>query len=126
MSLLRQGRWFVVVGVVQWLTDWSVMFLLSRAGVPVAPANVAGRVCGALLGFWLNGRITFATDGRRPGWPKLRRYALLWCANTALSTLGVTAIDAAFGLRGAWIGKPLVDATLAIGSFLASRHWVYR
>jgi len=29
-------------------------------------------------------------------------------------------------LRGAWIGKPLVDATLAIGSFLASRHWVYR
>lgn len=126
MSLLRQGRWFAAVGVVQWLTDWSVMFLLSRAGIAIAPANVAGRVCGALLGFWLNGRITFATDGLRPGWRHLGRYVLLWGVNTALSTAGVWAIHAAFGLHGAWVGKPVVDGLLAIGSFLVSRHWVYR
>jgi putative flippase GtrA len=126
VSLLRQGRWFVVVGVVQWLADWSVMFLLSRAGVAIAPANVAGRVCGAMLGFWLNGRITFAQQGQQPGWRQLRRYVLLWCANTALSTAGVWAIHAMSGLRGAWIGKPIVDGLLAIGSFFASRHWVYR
>jgi putative flippase GtrA len=126
VSLLRQSRWFVVVGIVQWAVDWVVMFLLSRAGAPIAAANVAGRISGALLGFWLNGSITFATDGRRPGWRQLGRYVLLWCINTTLSTAGVWAIHAAFGLRGAWIGKPIVDGLLAIGSFLASRHWVYR
>ncbi len=126
MSLLRQGRSFLVVGVLQWLADWSVMFVLSRAGVPVAVANIAGRVVGALLGFWLNGNYTFARDGRRPGWRQLGRYVLLWCVNTVLSTAGVSAIDALFGLRGAWLGKPLVDGALALGSFLASRHWVYR
>lgn len=127
MSLLRQGRWFALVGGAQWLLDWSVMFLLSRYGIQVAAANVAGRVSGALLGFWLNGSITFAREGRRgPGWRALRRYVMLWCSSTALSTLGVSAIDSSFGLQGAWLGKPLVDAVLAIGSFLLSRHWVYR
>jgi putative flippase GtrA len=126
VSLLRQGRSFVAVGLLQWAADWCVMFALSRAGVPVAAANIAGRVVGALLGFWLNGNYTFARDGQRPGWRQLGRYVLLWCANTTLSTAGVTTIDALFGLHGAWLGKPLVDGTLALGSFLASRHWVYR
>lgn len=126
MSLLRQGRYFILIGVVQWLVDWGVMVAASHAGVPVAVANIAGRVCGALLGFWLNGSITFARVGNRPGWRQLGRYVLLWCANTVLSTAAVSAIDATFGLRGAWIGKPLVDGALALGSFLASRHWVYR
>ncbi|HEY6941574.1 GtrA family protein [Dokdonella sp.] len=126
MSLLRQGRSFVAVGVLQWLVDWSVMFALSRAGVSVAAANVAGRMAGALLGFWLNGNYTFAQDAGRPGWRQLGRYVLLWCTSTVFSTAGVSAIDALFGLRGAWLGKPLVDGALALGSFLASRHWVYR
>lgn len=126
MSLLRQGRWFATVGGVQWLVDWCVMFVLSHSGVPVAYANIAGRICGALLGFWLNGRITFARDDRDPRWRQLVRYVVLWCVTTTLSTLGVSALNAAFGLRGAWIGKPIVDGVLAIGSFLASRHWVYR
>jgi putative flippase GtrA len=126
MSLLRQGRWFAAVGGVQWLVDWGVMFFLSHAGVPVAVANVAGRVSGAAFGFWLNGRVTFARDERAPRWRQLLRYVALWCATTTLSTLALSAIDAAFGLRGAWLGKPLVDGVLAIASFLASRHWVYR
>lgn len=125
MSWLREGRFFILIGVLQWLVDWGMMVALSHAGVPVAAANIAGRVSGALLGFWLNGRITFARDGQAPGWRQFARYVLLWCANTTISTLAVSAINAAFGLRGAWIGKPLVDGLLALGSFLASRHWVY-
>lgn len=126
MSVLRQGRWFAAVGGAQWLLDWGVMFALSHSGVSIPQANVAGRICGALLGFWLNGSFTFAQGDRRPGWRQLGRFAALWGANTVLSTAGVSAIHAAFGLHGAWLGKPLVDAALAIGSFLASRHWVYR
>jgi hypothetical protein len=34
-------------------------------------------------------------------------------------------VDACCGLHGAWLGKPLIDTVLAIGSFLASRYWVY-
>jgi hypothetical protein len=51
---------------------------------------------------------------------------LLWCATTVLSTGAVSLIDADFGLRDAWLAKPVVDGLLAIGSFLASRHWIYR
>jgi putative flippase GtrA len=126
MSLLRQGRFFILIGVLQWLVDWGLMVGLSHLGAGVAAANVAGRVSGALLGFWLNGSITFARDGRRPGWRQLGRYVLLWCATTAFSTGAVSLIDADFGLREAWLAKPMVDGVLAIGSFLASRHWIYR
>ena len=126
MSIFRQGRFFILIGVLQWLVDWGLMVGLSHLGVSVAVANVAGRVSGALLGFWLNGSITFARDGQRPGWRQLGRYVLLWCATTALSTGAVSLIDAHFGLHDAWLAKPMVDGVLAIGSFLASRYWIYR
>lgn len=126
MSLLRQGRAFAAIGVLQWLVDWGVLVMLSQLGVAIAYANLAGRVCGALLGFSLNGRITFAREGATTGWPQFVRYVLWWALSACLSTGAVTALDALFGLRGAWLGKPLVDGALAIGSFLISRHWVYR
>jgi putative flippase GtrA len=69
MSLTRQGRHYLLIGGLQWLVDWGVMVALSHLGLRIGVANVAGRVSGALLGFWLNGRITFAGDehtiGRR-------------------------------------------------------------
>jgi putative flippase GtrA len=125
MSLLRQGRWFALVGLLQWLADWSVMVALSHAGLPLAGANVAGRAGGALLGFQLNGRITFSRDGRGPNRLQLARYAVLWCTTALLSTAGVMTVQALLGLEGAWLGKPAIDVLLALGSFLASRHWVY-
>lgn len=126
MSLLRQGRHFILIGIAQWLVDWGMLVVLSRAGVPIAIANVAGRISGAVLGFWLNGNITFARDGGGPGWRQFARYATWWCTTTVLSTSAVSAIDVTWGLHGAWLGKPLVDALLSIGSFFISRHWVYR
>ena len=56
MSLTRQARHYLLIGGVQWLVDWGVMVGLSHWGMPVEPANVAGRISGALLGYWLNGR----------------------------------------------------------------------
>jgi len=126
MSLLRQSRHFILIGIAQWLLDWSVMVILSRIGAPVPAANIAGRISGALLGFSLNGTITFARSDSALGWSQFGRYAILWCTNATISTLAVTAIHSSLGLHQAWIAKPLVDGALAIGSFLASRHWVYR
>jgi len=126
MSLLRQGRWFVLVGAMQWAVDWSTMVLLSHVGVGIVRANIAGRVCGALLGFWLNGRITFAREDASSRWRQAPRYIVLWCVCAALSTAGVAMVASEFGLGWAWLAKPLVDGVIAIGSFLVSRHWVYR
>lgn len=126
MSWLRQGRYFVAIGVLQWLLDWAVMVSLSHAGLGLSFANVAGRVSGALLGFWLNGSITFARDGSRPNWRHFVRYLALWSANAALSTVSLVAVESLFGLHYAWLAKPAIDGMLALSSFLASRYWVYR
>ena len=36
----------------------------ENLSVAVVPANLAGRVAGACLGFWLNGQVTFRRAGR--------------------------------------------------------------
>lgn len=126
MTLLRQTRRFAAIGGVQWLVDWGMMVVLSHFGMPVMFANVAGRLSGAVFGFWLNGRITFAREDSGSRWRQFGRYSVLWIVSTLVSTGAVTAIDRGFGLGWAWLGKPVVDAVLAIGSFTLSRHWIYR
>ncbi|MBN6103774.1 GtrA family protein [Xanthomonas sp. CFBP 8703] len=127
MSLLRQGSQFVVIGLLQLLIDWSVFVAATAAGMPPIPANVLGRVCGALLGFWLNGRITFASgDGARLGWQRFGRFMAVWILMTLLSTWLVALCVDALGLRLAWLAKPVVEGLLAVLSFFVGRHVVYR
>ena len=128
MSLLRQGSAYLIIGVLQLLVDWAVFVLVTAAGLPVVQGNLAGRVAGMLLGFWLNGRITFATaDGeQRLGWRRFARFLPLWLLLTTASTLLVSSADHALGLQYAWLAKPLVEGGLAVISFLLLRHVVYR
>lgn len=126
MSLSRQGRHYLAIGVLQWLLDWAVMVALSHAGMSVATANLAGRITGASLGFWLNGRITFAGEDTRVGSRQLGRFGLMWIATTLLSTWALSSIDRSVGLQWAWLAKPAVELALGIAGFLFSRHWVYR
>ncbi|TDB32614.1 GtrA family protein [Stenotrophomonas sp. TEPEL] len=127
MTLVRQGSSYIVIGLVQLLLDWLVFVGSTALGLPVAPANVVGRLAGMLLGFWLNGRYTFAAAGQqRLGWKRFARFLLLWMLLTAASTLLVTAADHALGLQYAWLAKPLVEGGLALVSFLLLRYVVYR
>ena len=126
MSLLRQGSHYIAIGLLQYVVDWGAMVALSHFGVPVEIANVAGRVSGAVLGFWLNGRITFANETGRLGPQQLRRFVLLWLVMTMLSTWAVGGVADVGGLRWAWVAKPAVELLLACISFVVSRHWVYR
>lgn len=128
MSLFRQGRSYLVVGLAQLLLDWLLFVTCTAAGMAVVPANVAGRVGGMLLGFWLNGRYTFV-DGQgrqRLGWRRFARFLPLWLLLTAASSLLVAAADHALGLQYAWLAKPLVEGGLACVSFLLMRYVVYR
>ena len=125
--LARQGGRYLLAGGLQLLLDWLVFVLSTWMGVPAAPGNIAGRIAGALLGFWLHGRVTFARPGeRRLGWRRFWRYLVVWLALTALSTALVGWTDAQLGLQQAWLAKPLVEAALAVLAFFLWRHVVYR
>jgi len=126
VSLSRQGRHYLAIGVIQWLLDWGVMVALSHAGLAVEPANVAGRISGALLGFWLNGRITFASEHTRMGRRQFGRFVLMWSLTTVASTWALGAIDDAVGLQWTWLAKPAVELALGGIGFVLSRYWVYR
>lgn len=126
--LLRQGSSYALIGGLQLLVDWAAFVGLSAAGVPASGANVSGRVCGALLGFWLNGRYTFADQqgAARLGWSRFGRFLVMWLVMTVISTLLMVRVEAELGLRLAWLAKPLVEGGLAVVSFFLGRHLIYR
>lgn len=127
MSMLRQGKYFLLIGVLQVLLDWAVFVGLSAFGAGPAVSNVGGRISGACLGFWLNGKITFAENGEaRLGGGRLLRFVLAWTCLTCLSTWAMAWLAAGPGLVWAWLAKPLVEILLALLSFFVSRHWIYR
>lgn len=125
----RQGISFLVVGGIQLGLDWGTFVALSALGVPVPAANIVGRIAGATLGFWLNAHFTFrdAESGIAPrGWSNGMKFLALWSLTTVLSTLLVSTVSGAVGLRWAWVGKPLIDGVLAVLSFALSKYWVFR
>lgn len=127
MNIARQGASFLIVGCCLIVLDWAVFVVLTALGAMPVPANIAGRVAGALVGFWANGRITFAVPGStRLGRRRFVRYLVLWLTLTLLSTVLVTLLASRLSLEVAWLAKPVVEAGLAALSFLVSRHWVYR
>lgn len=126
MSLGRHARHYLLIGGVQWLVDWGVMVALSHFGMVIELANVAGRVAGALLGYWLNGKLTFAGDDTAIGPTQLTRFILMWLGTTAVSTWSMGVIDDYAGLKWAWLAKPGVELALGVVGFFLSRHWVYR
>ncbi|HET6435948.1 MAG TPA: GtrA family protein [Xanthomonadaceae bacterium] len=125
MSLGRHARHYLLIGLLQWLVDWGVMVLLSQ-WMAVEPANIAGRVCGALLGYWLNGKLTFAGEDTAIGRTQLTRFVLMWLGTTAISTWSMGAIDDHLGLAWARWAKPAVEFGLGVVGFVLSRHWVYK
>lgn len=127
MSLFRQGSQYIAIGLLQLLLDWLVFVAATAVGLPAAPGNLLGRVSGALLGFWLNGRYTFARDGeqRHDRW-RFARFFALWLLMTALSTWLVASVAQQLGLQLAWLAKPVVEGVLATLNFFLLRHVVYR
>lgn len=126
MTLRRHVASYTVIGIVQWLVEYGLMLVLSQWVMPVAPANVFGRLAGACLGFWLNGKWTFAGDDTHVGRHAALRFIAMWIALTVLNTWIVAGIDDQFGLRSAQLLKPGADLVSGGIGFLLSRHWVYK
>jgi putative flippase GtrA len=126
-ATMRQVVSYGFVGLVQIGLDWACFIVLTSLGVPPGPANVAGRVAGAMAGFWANGKWTFAERGQaRVSRIALYRFIATWLATTALSTLVVLLVNQNHGLHWAWVVKPVADALLAAIGFTLSKFWIYR
>jgi putative flippase GtrA len=127
LKLSKQLVLFVMVGLVLVLVDWATFSLLFYLGMPLAPANVLGRAAGACLGFYLNGRITFAEAGvARLGRHRMLRFIIAWVAWTALGTLLMHHSREIFGDQAPYLAKPVIEAFLAGLGFLSSRFYIYR
>lgn len=126
MTLRRHAASYAVIGLVQWLVEYGLMLALSQWVMPVEPANVIGRLAGACLGFWLNGKWTFAGDDTHVGRHAAARFVTMWIALTVLNTWIVAVIDDQLGLRMAQLLKPGADMVSGGIGFLLSRHWVYK
>ena len=123
----RQLVLFLVFGVVQLLLDWGIFVFLTTQGAGVVPANVAGRVAGAVAGFALNRRYTFADTARdKHQGAQMLRFLAGWAITALLSTLLVALVESQFGLGAAWIGKLAIDGTIAVLAFLLSKYWIFR
>ena len=126
MSLGRHARHYLLIGILQWLVDWGVMVLLTHYGMQVEAGNVLGRVSGALLGYWLNGKLTFAGEDTALGRTQLTRFVLMWLGTTIVSTLALGSKDDVAGHKCAWLANPGVEVVLGAIGFFLSRHWVYK
>jgi putative flippase GtrA len=125
--LTRQILVFLLVGAAQLALDSSVFILSTALGASVVPGKLLGRVSGAVLGYWLNGRYTFADNGvARLSGRHLRRFVIAWLCLTAISAALLYAIASRAGLHAAWWANPLVEAFLAAIGFVVWRQWVYR
>ena len=126
MSLRRHLGGYAVIGIAQWLLEYVLMLALSEWVMPVEPANVIGRIAGAMLGFWLNGKWTFAGEDTHVGRHAALRFGAMWLVLTVFNTWLVASIDHRAGLRMAQLLKPGADLLTGGIGFWLSRHWVYR
>lgn len=127
LGLPREVGLFCVFGGVQLFVDWLAFVSLSALGVSLVAANLSGRLGGALVGFLLNGRVTFRVSESASGWAgRFVRFLVTWLLLTAVSTLTLLWVQSAWGVGAAWAGKIFIEGALAVISFLVLKLWVYR
>lgn len=127
---MRQPLIFLVVGGVQYLLDAGLYALMISNGVTTLPANVTSRACAASMGFLLNRYWTFGqrNESLKRFVSSLARFLVLFITMTVLSTLAVLWLESQWGddNTSRIIAKLLVEAVLAVASFLTARFWVFR
>ena len=127
---MRQPLFFLVVGGIQYLVDAGLYALMISNGVTTLPANITSRASAASMGFLLNRYWTFGqrNESLKRFANSLLRFLVLFAVMTLISTLAVLWLEAVWGNDNTSriIAKLLVEALLAVASFLVSRFWVFR
>lgn len=127
---MRQPLWFLLVGGLQYALDATLFVALLGLGLATVPANVASRASAAVLGFLANRYLTFGqrSDTFSRFGSSLVRFVLLWLGMTALSSTLLVLVKQGWGaqLETQVVAKLMVEALLAVSSFLLSKYWVFR
>ena len=129
--MTRQFLLFLVVGGIQIAVDTLLFaFIFVLTGEPLF-SNVVSRGSAAIIGFMLNRRYTFNAWRLGEAGGQGLRYILLWVVLTAASTSLIAAANAFLaggGHKREWmVGfKILIEAGLALLSFLGMRYGVFR
>lgn len=127
MSVSRQFLSYLLIGGTQFLLDWAMFSLLFWLGMPATPANLAARASAAIVGFVLNGRITFADgEGGKLGKRRFVRFVSAWLVMTAVSTGLVQAAATFWPGPFVYLAKPAIEAGLAVVNFFVLKWFVYR
>lgn len=127
---MRQPLLYVLVGGLQYVLDASLFGVLLGFGLAVPAANVLSRASAAVGGFLANRYLTFAkrSDTVAHFTGSLLRFVTLWLTMTFISTGLIMAVSHYWGAE--WsiqvAGKLLIEAVLAVISFLISKYWVFR
>jgi putative flippase GtrA len=125
---MRQIILFGVIGVTQLLADSLIFYVLVKLSTPPWIANSTSRFLALLLGFALNGALTFrqADNSSTITKKSFFRLLILWAAMTFVSSELVTlASHHVTDLRLLSV-KLTVEFLLAFVSFFISKTWVYR
>ena len=127
---MRQPLFFLIVGGVQYLVDAGLYAVMISNGITTLPANITSRASAASMGFLLNRYWTFGqrNESLKRFVRSLLRFLVLFAAMTLISTLAILWLETVLGNDNTSriIAKLLVEALLAIASFLVSRFWVFR
>lgn len=127
---MRQPLFFLIVGGVQYLVDAGLYAVMISNGITTLPANITSRASAASMGFLLNRYWTFGqrNESLKRFVRSLLRFLILFAAMTLISTLAILWLETVLGNDNTSriIAKLLVEALLAIASFLVSRFWVFR
>ena len=128
--MMRQPLFFLLIGGMQYLLDATLFGFLLSAGLGITISNVLSRGLAAAIGFLANRYLTFGkqSDTFVSFSGSLVRFVILWITMTAISTALMLAISRAWDadLTTQVISKLLVEAVLAVVSFLFSKYWVFR
>lgn len=125
-GLLAQAMRYGAVGLVVLAADFAIYsIILMLAPGWFLPANIAGKLTGAALGFVLHRRVTFRWQHRDSAGRQLLSYFALLGFNLLLSSALLWLAIERFGAN-AYFAKLAVDIVIVGTAFLLSRFWVYR
>lgn len=114
---------FAGVGALATITQYVILYLgVQFLGIHPVPASVIGFALSALLNYWLNHRLTFAST--LPHRRSLPRFALVVTVG-----LGLTAILMWLGVEVLHLHYLLAQvgttALVLVWNFVASRRWAF-
>ena len=129
---------YVVIALLAAASDFALFVQLYRLGVHYLAAQVAARILGGLVSFFLNNSISFSRQ-KKPGLPtQARRFLVLYVFSMLLSLSILAVLQQSEGLMlrrhllapewaGRWIyvAKLAADGTCFVANFLVMKLYVF-